>query len=75
MARLHAPLPPALRPPPDRPGTSGPAKPAAPLDQAKAAGISAVDWVDERTSLSGGLRWTMFRKVPVSYTHLTLPTN
>ena len=28
------------------------------------AGISAVDWVDERTSLSGGARWMMFRKVP-----------
>ena len=23
-----------------------------------------VDWVDERTQLSGGLRWVMFRKVP-----------
>jgi len=28
------------------------------------AGISVVDWVDERTSLSGGSRWLMFRKVP-----------
>ena len=35
-----------------------------PVEQAKEAGISAVDWVDERTSLSGGLRWVMFRKVP-----------
>jgi len=30
----------------------------------KEGAISAVDWVDERTSLSGGLRWMMFRKVP-----------
>ena len=31
---------------------------------AKEAGITVVDWVDERTSLSGGVRWMMFRKVP-----------
>ena len=36
----------------------------APLDVAKDAGASAVDWVDERTSLSGGARWLMFRKIP-----------
>jgi quinol-cytochrome oxidoreductase complex cytochrome b subunit len=30
----------------------------------KEAGISAADWVDERTSLSGGVRWMLFRKVP-----------
>jgi quinol-cytochrome oxidoreductase complex cytochrome b subunit len=55
------PLPPALRPPPAKPGqgTKG-----GPLDTAKEAGISAVDWVDERTSLSGAARWMMFRKVP-----------
>lgn len=28
------------------------------------AGITVVDWLDERTSLSPGLRWMMFRKVP-----------
>ena len=28
------------------------------------AGTTVVDWVDERTSLSGALRWTLFRKVP-----------
>ena len=28
------------------------------------AGITVVDWIDERTSLSGGLRWMLFRKVP-----------
>jgi quinol-cytochrome oxidoreductase complex cytochrome b subunit len=31
---------------------------------AKEAGITAVDWVDERTSLTGVSRWAMFRKVP-----------
>ena len=45
---------------------SAPARPSKPkpLDHAKEAGIAAVDWVDERTSLSGGVRWMMFRKVP-----------
>jgi len=33
-------------------------------DQALEAGTSAVDWIDERTSLSGAGRWLMFRKVP-----------
>src|ERR1700736_3376287 len=28
------------------------------------AGITVVDWIDERTSLSPGLRWMLFRKVP-----------
>ncbi|HEU4656799.1 MAG TPA: cytochrome b N-terminal domain-containing protein [Capillimicrobium sp.] len=54
------PIPGALKPPPPRPGEKKPG----PLDQAKEAGISAVDWVDERTSLSGAARWMMFRKVP-----------
>ena len=44
--------------------SDGEGRKAGPVDQAKEAGISAVDWVDERTSLSGALRWTMFRKVP-----------
>jgi menaquinol-cytochrome c reductase cytochrome b subunit len=55
------PIPSALQPAPPRPGTGGR---RGPVDQAKEAGISAVDWVDERTSLSGGLRWMLFRKVP-----------
>ena len=55
------PLPAALQPKPRRPGGEERVKP---LDQAKEAGIHTVDWVDERTSLSGGLRWLMFRKVP-----------
>jgi quinol-cytochrome oxidoreductase complex cytochrome b subunit len=62
LPKLPAPpVPDALRPAPKRPG-GAPAK--KPLEQVKEAGISAVDWVDERTSLSGGLRWTLFRKVP-----------
>jgi menaquinol-cytochrome c reductase cytochrome b subunit len=55
------PLPAALQPAPRRPGTE---RPKTPIETAKEAGISAVDWVDERTSLSGGLRWVLFRKVP-----------
>ena len=38
------------------------ARPAA--RSAEKAGIAVVDWVDERTSLSGAARWLMFRKVP-----------
>src|SRR5918999_1320281 len=55
------PLPPSLNPRPKRPGEAEQVKP---LDQAKEAGTSAAAWVDERTSLSGVARWTMFRKVP-----------
>src|SRR5215213_10901853 len=55
------PLPAALQPKPKRPGEAERVKP---LEQAKEAGIATVDWVDERTSLSGALRWVMFRKVP-----------
>jgi menaquinol-cytochrome c reductase cytochrome b subunit len=54
------PLPAALRPRPKAPGSER----VGPVDQAKEAGIATVDWIDERTSLSGGLRWLMFRKVP-----------
>jgi quinol-cytochrome oxidoreductase complex cytochrome b subunit len=55
------PLPAALQPKPKRPGEAERVKP---LDQAKEAGIATVDWIDERTSLSGGARWLMFRKIP-----------
>jgi quinol-cytochrome oxidoreductase complex cytochrome b subunit len=55
------PLPKRFQAEPPRPGEEQPAKP---LEQAREVGISAVDWIDERTSLSGGLRWVMFRKVP-----------
>jgi menaquinol-cytochrome c reductase cytochrome b subunit len=55
------PTPPMMQPRPPRPGER---TRRGPIDQAKEAGISTVDWIDERTSLSGALRWTMFRKVP-----------
>ena len=55
------PVPSSLKPPPKRPGQVPKQTPA---EVAKEAGIHAVDWIDERTSLSGGLRWMMFRKVP-----------
>jgi quinol---cytochrome c reductase cytochrome b subunit, bacillus type len=61
--RLRLPVPPipdALNPRPGRPGT----KRNGPLDTAGEAGTTVVDWVDERTSLSGAARWMMFRKVP-----------
>src|SRR3954468_17625064 len=54
------PVPPKLRPAPKRPGTTK----QGPIDKAADAGMYTVDWIDERTSLSGGLRWMMFRKVP-----------
>ena len=57
---MKLPMPTALKPKPKRPEKEH----AGTLEQAKEAGISAVDWVDERTSLSGGLRWVLFRKVP-----------
>jgi menaquinol-cytochrome c reductase cytochrome b subunit len=56
------PLPPALKPPPARPGEDP--GPATVKDKAAVAGVTVVDWVDERTSLSGPVRWLMFRKVP-----------
>ena len=60
--RLPAPpVPRALQPKPKRPGDAERVKP---LDQVKETGIATVDWVDERTSLSGAARWVMFRKVP-----------
>src|SRR5947209_13547038 len=63
MPKLPAPpLPKALRPAPKRPGER--MVPPTPLDAVNEAGISVVDWIDERTSLSGGIRWMLFRKVP-----------
>jgi menaquinol-cytochrome c reductase cytochrome b subunit len=55
------PVPTSLQPRPAPPGSGG--KPRA-RDTAKEAGISAVDWIDERTSLAGAGRWLMYRKVP-----------
>ncbi|MCW3000449.1 MAG: cytochrome [Solirubrobacterales bacterium] len=55
------PLPPGIpKPQPKRPN----APKQKPLEVASEAGMTVVDWVDERTSLSGGARWMMFRKVP-----------
>src|ERR1700755_2272662 len=61
MPKLMPPLPKALRPKPPRPGEG---QRVGPVDVAKEAGIHVAGWVDERTSLSGGIRWLFFRKVP-----------
>jgi ubiquinol-cytochrome c reductase cytochrome b subunit/menaquinol-cytochrome c reductase cytochrome b subunit len=53
------PLPAPFVEPPPRPGESNGKRGA--LGE---AGATVVDWVDERTSLSGSARWLMFRKVP-----------
>ena len=55
------PLPGPLKEPPPRPGD---ANGAGLDDHLQEAGITVVDWVDERTSLTGAARWLMFRKVP-----------
>jgi quinol-cytochrome oxidoreductase complex cytochrome b subunit len=55
------PVPKSFQDSPSRPGEK---KKVHPLEQAKEAGIHVADWVDERTSLSGGVRWMFFRKVP-----------
>ena len=63
MPKLPAPpLPSALKTPPPRPGENNGKN--GPLEELGEAGIAVVDWVDERTSLSGAARWLMFRKVP-----------
>ncbi len=72
MPRLPAPpLPKALQPRPKRPGEeSGNGNGSAvPPGQ---AGVKVVDWIDERTSLSGGIRWMLFRKVPAGNWAYTL---
>src|SRR6478736_3196425 len=56
------PLPKPLRAPPPRPSEEN-GKGGA-LQDAKEAGTTVVDWIDERTSLSGAGRWLLFRKVP-----------
>jgi quinol---cytochrome c reductase cytochrome b subunit, bacillus type len=48
--------------PPPRPGESNGNGGA--LGGARGAGVTVVDWIDERTSLSGATRWLLFRKVP-----------
>jgi quinol-cytochrome oxidoreductase complex cytochrome b subunit len=58
------PLPKLLgRSKPAEPGHADEPKPA-PIEAAAEAGITVVDWIDERTALSPGIRWLMFRKVP-----------
>src|SRR3984957_13794770 len=68
MPKLPAPpIPKALRPKPKRPGENGNGNgngKLSPAEVAQEAGITVVDWIDERTSLSGGIRWMLFRKVP-----------
>src|SRR3954451_21794048 len=65
MAKLKLPAPPipkALNPSPKRPGQgNGKVKST---DVAKEAGVTVIDWVDERTSLTGPARWLMRRRVP-----------
>jgi ubiquinol-cytochrome c reductase cytochrome b subunit/menaquinol-cytochrome c reductase cytochrome b subunit len=69
MPKLPAP-PKTFRPKPGRPGQNGNGNgngqpsghPA--VEAGKEGGITVVDWLDERTSLSGGIRWMLFRKVP-----------
>ena len=61
MPRLPAPpLPKILQPKPPRPGDEENGNVLSPVE----AGITVVDWLDERTSLSPGLRWLLWRKVP-----------
>ena len=48
----------------EQPGRPGQVEKRKPLETIREGGITAADWVDERTSLSGAARWTMFRKVP-----------
>src|ERR1700754_2276504 len=65
MARLKLPAPPLpkkLNPSPKRPGDGNGGMTTG--EAAKEAGVTVLDWVDERTSLTGPARWLMFRKVP-----------
>ena len=66
MADVKHPLP--RTKPSGEPAENGrPKKPSAKTratDVAAEKGISTIDWIDERTSLSGGARWMMFRKIP-----------
>jgi menaquinol-cytochrome c reductase cytochrome b subunit len=64
--RVPNPIPGNLRPRPRPPGEGNGqvSRKDAAVEAGRDAGISVVDWVDERTSLSGGVRWLLFRKVP-----------
>ena len=61
---MKLPTPPVPKRFQDTPPRPGEAKPAKPLEQVQEGGIHVAGWVDERTSLSGGIRWMFFRKVP-----------
>src|ERR1700735_1162901 len=54
------PVPKALKPKPGAPGE----EPMHPVEAGIEAGLTVLDGIDERTQLSGGLRWLLFRKVP-----------
>src|SRR3954449_731401 len=58
------PLPGVLTPPPPGPGQNNGNGQTGPLHTGAEVGKTVVDWVDERTSLSGAARWVMFREVP-----------
>jgi menaquinol-cytochrome c reductase cytochrome b subunit len=67
MAKLKLPAPPnPLRPRPKGPSEDNGNGNGTHEDRGKLkeVGVSAVDWIDERTALSGGARWLMFRKIP-----------
>ncbi|HWK26190.1 MAG TPA: cytochrome b N-terminal domain-containing protein [Solirubrobacter sp.] len=61
---MKLPTPPVPKRFQDTPARPGGPKPAKPLEQVQEGGIHVAGWVDERTSLSGGVRWMFFRKVP-----------
>ena len=65
MPKLKLPVPDSLRPAPKRPSEAN-GGPNGALGTAKEAGISAIDWVDERTSVTGVGRWAMFRNMLVA---------
>src|SRR5665811_1298789 len=48
----------------DKDPGDGPAVAPKPKGKLAETGISTIDWLDERTSLSAGARWMMFRKIP-----------
>ena len=65
MAKIKVPAPPvpgALAPTPKRPGKEY--GPQTPVEHGHEGASTTIGWIDERTSLSGGARWMMFRKVP-----------
>ncbi len=64
MANLKPPLPRGLRPQPKGPSEDNGKTKTGRKDKLAEKGISTIDWIDERTSLSGGARWLMFRKIP-----------